>query len=585
MTNPAEELKKLYDSLDNKRSILNILRAERYKHLVDFLNRSFPMLADKKYSIGMKIYWFLNGIRDFPRCRECGGPNKTNRCHLEEGYLTEYCCRKCATGESRSERMRLACLEKYGVDNPLKAKDVRDRQKETLVERYGVENISHLKETVERIAQTKLERYGDPHFTNREKAARTNMERFGVDNPFKLRSTQKKCRETMKEKYGAEHAMQVKDIHDSVSGKIARRMVHNSYENFLMTNPYSYPAFTEEFYLEHRDKTEEFEFVCRKCGKHFRSRVHNGSVRRCPKCYSSVTTSGMEQELFDYLVSIYSRKILRKDRTLMKGKEIDIVIPEKRIAIEFDGAYWHSELNGIGKGYHLEKTEACESAGYQLIHVFEDEWEKRQEIVKSRIANLLGIYGRTIYARKCGTREITREEERDFLERNHIQGWVVSSHRYGLEFEGELVAVMTFSKKRAALGWKSSEGEFELLRFCPKRGCHVVGGAGKLLRKFEKEVRPEKLVSYADRRWSVGKLYLALGFELDHVSPPNYWYLNNGCSERYHRYGFRKSVLESKLEVFDPDLSEAENMRRNKFTRIWDCGNLVFVKEYKKTEA
>ena len=87
----TEELKKLYESLDNKRSILNILRAERYKHLVDFLNRSFPMLADKKYSIGMKIYWFLNGIRDFPRCRECGGPNKTNRCHLEEGYITEYC--------------------------------------------------------------------------------------------------------------------------------------------------------------------------------------------------------------------------------------------------------------------------------------------------------------------------------------------------------------------------------------------------------------------------------------------------------------------------------------------------------------
>lgn len=563
-----------------------MLRAEKYKHLVDFLNQSYPMLVDKKYSIGMKIYWFMHGLTDFPKCKECGKPNTTNRCHLEEGYLTDYCSRKCSNGEGKKERMKETFLRNYGVDNPLKVKEIHERQIATVKERYGVENVSLRKEIVEKIANTKEERYGDRNYVNREQATKTNMERYGVDNPFKLSEVQEKCRATMLERYGHEHTMHVQEIRDMIVEKSVRKVIHNSYENYLMMNPYSYPAFTEEFYFNHRGIDMEFDFKCRKCGNIYRSRIKAGSMRRCPKCYPSVSTSTKEQDLFDFLKSVYSENITRKDRTVMKGKELDIFIPEKHLAIEFDGLYWHSELNGIKEKYHLEKTRLCEKVGIRLIHIFEDEWDTKENTVKSKLLEILGIHQKSIKVEDCIFSEPSKDEEMDFLEKNHIQGMLVSTFRYGLSFEGDLIAIMTFSRKRSAFGTSEcSEGEFEMLRYCQKNGINVVGGAEALLCKFESEIRPKKLFSITDRRWDDGKVLISLGFSLDHETYPNYWYLSNGCSERYSKYEFQKSVLESKLEMFDPDLSEAENMRRNKFTRIWDCGNLVFVKEYKKTEA
>lgn len=88
------------------------------------------------------------------------------------------------------------------------------------------------------------------------------------------------------------------------------------------------------------------------------------------------------------------------------------------------------------------------------------------------------------------------------------------------------------------------------------------------------------LVSYADARWSKGRLYNALGFKLDHMSDPNYWYLDSRCSHRMYRYAFRKSMLPKMLKSFDPSKTEMANMLDNGYNVIWDCGNYVFVKSY-----
>ena len=575
-----KKLRELYDSLENKRSILNILRSKDNSDIVEMLNSKFPMLKDGKYGIGMKVYWFVNGIKDFPTCPECGNPNTTNRCHLD-GYPSLACSRKCSNGEHKKEAMRKSFVEKYGVDNPMKSESVKKKRKTTVIEKYGVDNVSKNAEITKKISETKLERYGDRNFTNKEKAKRTNIERYGSENPFGNASVQEKARNTRIERYGSAVPMHVESIRKSVSEKSAERAIHNSYSNYLMTNPYSEPAFSEEFYLKHRGRKSEFEFKCRKCGLVYRSRVHNGCIRRCPKCYPSVTTSGKEQEIYDFISSVYRGKIVRKDRSVLEGgKELDMYVPDRKLAFEFDGLYWHSELNGIGRGYHLGKSSECLEKGIQLVHIFEDEWDLKQEIVKSRVGDLLGVHGTTVYARKCSIIRMNASEERDFMERNHVQGYVSSSVCYGLVFDGRIVSAMSFSKRRISLGKRSKDGEYELLRFCSALNHHVIGAAGKLLSAFEREFSPKELTSYADRRWSVGNLYLKLGFEKDHESPPNYWYLPNGCERRFHRYSYRKSVLKSKLKDFDASLSEWENMKRNKFTRIWDCGNLVFVKRY-----
>lgn len=108
----------------------------------------------------------------------------------------------------------------------------------------------------------------------------------------------------------------------------------------------------------------------------------------------------------------------------------------------------------------------------------------------------------------------------------------------------------------------------------------VIGGAGKLLKYFEQRYSPLKLVSYADRRWSTGKLYETLGFRLKNISKPCQWYFKNGSLVLQSRLRFQKHRLAKILDKYDPDKTEIENMFNNGYNMIYDCGNLVYVKDY-----
>lgn len=317
------------------------------------------------------------------------------------------------------------------------------------------------------------------------------------------------------------------------------------------------------------------------CGKISEISLKNGFMKSidtnklCTHCYH-VASYG-EEEVYEFIKKLNNTEVMHKYgcRKIIPPKELDIYIPIKKIAIEYDGLYWHSIDGKEDRNYHLNKTEMCEEKDIQLIHIFENEWLYKQDIVKSRLKNLLGIYDATVFARKCEVREVTSQESKFFQGANHIQGACNSSVNLGLYFNNELISLMTFGKCRFNKNY-----EWELLRFCNKLGYHVPGGAGKLLKHFENAYRPKSLISYADRRWSRGKLYEALGFTLDHISKPNYWYYKSGDYDLKSRVNFQKHKLKDKLENFDPKLSEAENMKNNGYLKIYDCGNLVFVKTY-----
>ena len=312
-------------------------------------------------------------------------------------------------------------------------------------------------------------------------------------------------------------------------------------------------------------------FRCNKCGNestYVRSLIDRMARTEdygiCHFCNNRKSVSIPERELRKFLSSIYQGKILLNDRKILDGKELDIVIPDAKLAIEYDGFYWHNE-NSVSSKYHLEKTEACETGGYRLIHIFQDEWKQKRSIVESRMRGILGLNER-IYARKTECREVSYAESREFLEENHIQGSCMSKWRYGLFYHDQLVAVMTFGKSRF-------EDGFELLRFCNKMNMNVVGGAGKLLARFRADhPEIEKIVSYADRRWSAGDLYEKLGFRLVQKTDPSYFYIVN--HQRKSRLQFQKHKLVA--EGADPSLSEHEIMKERKCPRIYDCGTLKY---------
>ncbi|MDE5889115.1 MAG: hypothetical protein K2H20_03750, partial [Bacilli bacterium] len=308
------------------------------------------------------------------------------------------------------------------------------------------------------------------------------------------------------------------------------------------------------------------EIICLKHGKfkQYPYRFLNGNG--CPQCAKEKRSSIYEDEIYNYLL-IYNN-IDKCNRKLINPYELDLFIPDKQVAIEFDGLFWHNEYNQSDKNYHLTKTNLCKEKGIRLIHIFEDEWIYKQEIVKSRLKSILGIKERCIRASKCEIREVSSKESKAFLDENHLQGNVNSKFRYGLYYKDELVSLMTFGGLRKNLNSKAQEGAFELLRFVNKLNTTVYGGASNLLKYFIKKVNPKSIISYADKRWSDGNLYKKLGFTHTHDSKPNYFYVKH--DKRLNRFNFRKDKLVS--EGFDPNKSEHEIMLERGIYRIYDCG-------------
>lgn len=259
------------------------------------------------------------------------------------------------------------------------------------------------------------------------------------------------------------------------------------------------------------------------------------------------------------------------NRTILGGKELDIFIPELNLAIEYNGIHYHSDLFKE-KNYHLKKTEECKAKSIRLVHIWENDWERKQDIVKSNLLNILGKTPNKIFARKCEIREVDSKTSAMFLDINHLQGNALSKIKLGLYYNDELVSLLTFSSIRRNLGGKSEENHWELLRFCNKLNTSVIGGMSKLFKHFIKKYTPKYIVSYANRDWSQGNVYYKLGMNFVKYTTPGYSYYKSKI--KYNRFNFRKDILVK--EGFDSNKTEYEIMSERGFHRVWNTGNLKF---------
>lgn len=321
--------------------------------------------------------------------------------------------------------------------------------------------------------------------------------------------------------------------------------------------------------VEYVNNKTEVIVVCPKHGN-FSVRPDNHLTGRngCPMC--SNNHSNWEIEILNFIRSI-GVDCVSGERNIIDGKEIDIFLPGYGIGFECNGLKWHSE-EFKDKKYHLNKMISCNERGVALYQIFEDEWRDKKNIVIGRIKSILHKNDSTIYARNCKIMGISEKRYKDFVSENHLQGYVPSDYAYGLTYNGKLVSVMSFGYARKNLGRVKKQREYELLRFCTAPGVTVVGGASRLLSMFCNRKKPKSIISYCDLRWSSGNMYEKLGFELDHISEPNYFYIVG--DKRKNRFNFRKDILVK--EGYDPGKTEHEIMLERKIYRIYDCGCKVY---------
>lgn len=481
------------------------------------------------------------------KCAECGKPTLFRT--LGKGYL-EFCSKKCSAKHIASDAIRNAhkvnalkqtMVEQYGVDNAAYVEAAKDKRKATMVERYGTEYYSQCPDF-----KTK---YHDGCFA-----------RFGEISYARTSEWLERVKKTNNEKYGA-------DFWSKNKLSISTQYYNNEFAQYGCR------------VISHPDKVH-LTYKCDNCGATMddtiffvNSRLH---VKTTP-CYHCVPKhnfrSCSEINVENFVKSL-GIEPAHHERWFLGEYGADIVCENEKVIIEYDGLHWHTD-EFHDNDYHLQKTEYAESLGYHLIHVFSDEWEQHEEIVKSRLCQVLRkeIPGltRRIYARDCDVVEVDYEVSKEFMERCHIQGNCSSAYRYGLSFNGEIVAMMTFGNSRFAFN------EIEMLRYCNTLYATVVGGASRLLKHFlsEHPIEPgKKLVTYADRRWSgANNYYPKLGFALVSTTEPNYWYVNGNVRESRMKYQKHKLVEMG----FDPNVAEHEIMKSLGMYRIYDCGNFKYA--------
>lgn len=294
----------------------------------------------------------------------------------------------------------------------------------------------------------------------------------------------------------------------------------------------------------------------------------------CPKCGNHLSYG--EDEIADYIGTLTGvENVLRHDRSVLGGPELDIYIPSYQIAVEFDGLRWHSERFNKGRNYHLDKTLKCREKGVTLYHIFEDEWKFRKDIVLSKIRHILGGDKdlEKVPARKCEVRVIDKPAAEMFLETNHIQGFTDASEHLGAYYQGRLVAVMSLKREHG-------DGKWSLVRFATDIGLLCQGMAGKLLTAFLRGHSGDvsEVKTFLDRRWAGDEndnLYTKLGFSIDGHVRPDYRY-TNGHGERMHKFGFRKQILHRKYGL-PLELTETQMTEKLGYYKIWDCGLIRYV--------
>lgn len=550
-------------------TLFNLKRSKEFfrnkKGFLTYLNTNETILElRKKYDLTVEdVNWHITHKVDFcqHKCPICGNSLHISRWGNRE--FPQYCSSKCRSSDPAYwEKIKQSNLAKYGVAYSFQSEKVKEKIKQSNLAKYGVENPSVLEAI-------------------KEKAKNTCLQRYGVISTALVPEIRSKQKETLLRNYGVRDAMQS----DVLRNKLIQTKLDQGY-NLLVSRCSLNPEGTEPLFTRNEYKGQtydiEYKWKCKKCGHIFKHYYNNAVIPVCRICHPKSQENKMQQDLIDFIKSIYHGKILTEDRSISldandkrKILELDIYLPEINLAFEFDGSYWHSSLYK-SPSYHKNKTEICESKGIHLIHVMEYQWSLNSDLIKSKIKSLLGIYTQTIYARKCIVKKIDYKTAQEFLILNHSQGEVASSYNYGLFYQDSLIGVMTFGKPRF-----NKQYEWELLRFCVSQGLHIPGGASKLLSAFVKEVNPKNILSYADRTWSNGKLYKALGFELIGKTKPNYVYIKNNNREVLPRYKCQKHKLQKLLgQDFDPNLSEHENMAKARYWKLYDCGSLVFVKYF-----
>ncbi len=340
-----------------------------------------------------------------------------------------------------------------------------------------------------------------------------------------------------------------------------------------------------------KNSSEKVEVICHKHGSFFTSPSNFLMGCGCPRCSTGRRISKGEDRIAEFIKSLYF-EVQQSNRTILRPLELDIYIPEKKLAIEYNGVRYHNDQMK-DRNYHYNKYRQCRDQGIRLIQIMDIIWNTRQEQVKSLLRHALGVTdGPKLDARKCQVQEVKIAQLKAFFEQNHIQGHVHTAKvALALVYEGEIVAGMSLGKGTNQRG-KAREGKeavWTLSRYATS--CLVRGGFQKLLKHGRQIIgMDQSIVTYSMNDYFSGNMYAQAGFRMDGEVAPDYQVYHYRCGLKPKSHWQRRNIPARLEEIgwedtFDPNTDERTEWEVENEVgalRIWDSGKTRWLLEKQK---
>jgi len=510
------------------------------------------LFLPEKATTSFRLHCLIENIENLPICKECGNKHSKikqnpNRIRKYDSYVfCDYCSQDCSrkSKEAREKGFQ-TIVYRYGNHN-MRTEKGRKEYEESLMKKYGTTNIMKLPYIAEKSLKTADGKWRVCTEDFKEKQKITWSANYEKGHPMRDSVVLENRRKKTLEKYGVENHTQKHMSEETI------RILSSKEE-------------LEFLYNKYKDMGE----VAKVLG------IHRSSVQRSLSQFGStivpVFESKGEREIISFLdeLGVSYERHYRFDPE-DKRKSVDIYIESCKLAIEYNGVYYHSMAVKDDKGYHQNKSLRLIELGILPLHIWEDDWNNpiKKEILKNKIKAKLGLSQDRVYARKCEVAFIDYHIAHDFLDNHHIQGKTTATYWIGLFSEGTLVSCCGIKKL-------NEDGKFDLVRYATSKS--VVGGLSKILKFFERNIPFKEIITYAHLDYSKGDLYEKTGFTKVSITPPGMWYVIK--EKRQRREKFMKHKLNDIFDDFDPSLTERENMEKHGYYQIFDSGSIKYKLE------
>jgi hypothetical protein len=348
---------------------------------------------------------------------------------------------------------------------------------------------------LQKCQKTKFERYGDKYYVNREKAKKTCLKLYGKEEYRNY----EKHKKTLIERYGIDNLSKNKNIvqkahHTKLKNgefiKSSNRMKEMRFKQFKKE--------LDEFCLNNNykflNKTKDgWSFICNKGhtfeinSKMFYSRrTYNKEI--CTLCNPILESyrSDSEDKIIDFLKFNLKiqEDIITSDISILKGRELDIYLPYQKLALEYNGIFWHSSKYKK-QYYHNNKTKDCKKSNIRLFHIWEDWFINKKDVVFSIISDLLNC-SKVINGIDCNIKIINHENIIDsFLKQNSINDDFKNCIHYGLYKNDELFAMLSGGY---------INGNYNIHNFCTLNCVTIKNGLELLIHHIINTVNPANII-------------------------------------------------------------------------------------------